>query len=95
MIYALRLLFSETKPYENRRGPLQKHLPVYVTVINARKNLFAWEILASDIYFGRVGFTPEECARFQIPERYNLFEGGVVVDLAWHDLSLVWFTDMR
>ena len=79
----------------NRGGSSQKYLPVHVTVIGARKYLFAWEILASDIYFGRVGFAPEKCPSFQFPERYNLFEGGVVVDLAWHDLSLVWFTDMR
>jgi hypothetical protein len=55
-----------------------------VAVIGARKFLFAWEILASDIYLGCVRFTPEECPSFQVPERYNLFDGGVVVDLAWH-----------
>jgi hypothetical protein len=80
-------LLSETKPYENRCGSYQKDLPVHVTVLGARKLLFTWEILASDIYLGRVRFTPEERSGFQFPEWNNLFDGGVVVDLAWHGFS--------
>jgi hypothetical protein len=93
-------LLSETKPYENRGGSYQKRLSVCVTVTGARKLLFTGEILAPDIYLGRVGLetgikiaaapdsdTPEERPGFQSPERHNLFDGVIVVDLAWHGFS--------